>query len=95
MGEREVIVCPVRRVSASTSTVILSSANFHRQGFIVHNDSTDILWIKFGASASVTDFTHQLGPQGSLEHRSGKVYRGLVTGVWAGQNGAAQVTELL
>ena len=95
MGEREVGNSIVRRVGASTSGVTLSSPNFHRHGFIIHNDSTDILWVKFGAGASATDFTHRLGPQGSLEHRAGKVYRGLVTGVWAGTVGAAQVTELL
>ena len=95
MGERESTNAPIRRVPASTSAVTLSSANFHRLGFIIHNDSNDVLWVKFGPGASSTDFTHRLGPQGSQEHRTGKVYRGLVTGAWAGTNGAAQVTELL
>ena len=95
MGEREVIQAPIRRVPGSASAVTLSSANFHRHGFIIHNDSTAILWVKFGAGASSTDFTHRLTPQTSLEHRAGKVYRGLVSGVWAAADGAAQVTELL
>ena len=95
MGERESQVAHVRRVAASISAVILSSANFHRLGFIIHNDSTGILWGKFGAGASQTDFTFRLGPQGSFEHRQGKTWRGLVTGIWDAADGAAQVTELL
>lgn len=95
MGERESQQAVVRRVSASASAVVLSSANFHRGGVIVHNDSTVILYLKFGTGASVTDFTHRLLPQASFEHRQGRVYRGVVTGVWESATGAAQVTELL
>ena len=85
----------MRRVEASTSSVTLSSPNFHRGGFIIHNDSMAVLFVKFGSGASDTDFTHRLDSQGSLEHRTGRVYRGLVTGRWVAEGGAAQVTELL
>ena len=95
MGERESTNAPVRRVPASTSVVTLSSPNFHRVGFIIHNDSLSVLFVKFGSGASDTDFTHRLDSQGSLEHRTGRVYRGLVTGRWVAEGGAAQVTELL
>lgn len=95
MGERESNNSVVRRVTASISALTLSSPNFHRVGFIIHNDSTAVLWGKFGTGASSTDFTFRVGPQGSFEHRTGRVYRGIVTGVWDAEQGAAQVTELL
>ena len=95
MGERESGQAVVRRVLASISAVTLSSPNFHRVGFIIHNDSLSVLFVKFGSGASDTDFTHRLDSQGSLEHRTGRVYRGLVTGRWVAEDGAAQVTELL
>ena len=95
MGELEHQVAAVRRIESSTATVTLSSANFHRGGFIIHNDSMAVLFVKFGSGASDTDFTHRLDSQGSLEHRTGRVYRGLVTGRWGAESGAAQVTELV
>ena len=94
MGERESGKSIVRRVSASLSAVTLSAADFYRVGFIIHNDSTAVLWGKFGTGASPTDFTFRCGPQGSFEHRTGRVHRGIVTGVWDTADGAAQVTEL-
>ena len=95
MGERESGNAIVRRVVATASVLTLTSANFHRAGFIIHNDSTGVLWGKFGAGASPTDFTFRIGSQGSFEHRTGRTYRGIVTGVWDASDGAAQVTELL
>ena len=94
-GERESQASSVRRVPASITAVRLSSANFHRGGFIIHNDSTGVLWGKFGVGASQTDFTFRVGPQGSFEHRTGRVFRGVISGVWDTADGAAQVTELL
>ena len=95
MAERESGNAVVRRVSASVSAVMLSSPNFYRVGFIVHNDSTAILWGKFGSGVSTTDFTFRVDAQGSFEHRTGRVYRGVVSGIWDAAIGAAQVTELL
>ena len=95
MGERESQQAIVRRVESATSVRTLSSANFHRMGFIIHNDSAAILYVKFGAGASATDFTHRMTAQASLEHRAGRVYRGIVTGFWETADGAAQVSELL
>ena len=95
MGEREHQVAAVRRVPSSTTAITLSSANFHRGGVIIHNDSTAVLFGKFGAGASSTDFTFRLTAQSSFEHRTGRIYRGVVTGIWDAENGAAQVTELV
>lgn len=95
MPSDECQVAVIRRVPASTGAVTLTSPSFGRKGFIVHNDSTAVLYVKYGTGATVTDFTHRLDPQSSLEHRSGRIYFGLVTGVWDAEVGAAQVTELL
>lgn len=94
MGERESRNAVVRRIAASLSAVTLTPSDFYRVGFIIHNDSAAVLWGKFGTGASSTDFTFRVGPQGSFEHRTGRVYRGIVTGMWDTADGAAQVTEL-
>ena len=94
-GEREVGQTVVLRRDASLTPIILSAGSSLRQGFIVHNDSTAVLFVKLGTLASMTDFTHRLTSQASLEHRTGRVYKGVVSGVWDAAVGAAQVTELL
>lgn len=94
-GELESGLAVVRRVVSAITPLTLSAANFHRMGLIIHNDSTSVLYVKFGSGASATDFTHRMTAQASLEHRSGRVYRGIITGIWETADGAAQVTELL
>lgn len=94
-GEREVSRSVVSRKTASLAAITLSAGNAGRDGFIIHNDSAAVLFVKYGVGASPTDFTHRLTGQSSLEHRVGKVYRGPVTGAWDANVGAAQVTEFL
>ena len=85
----------VTRVAASITVVTLKSANTDRQGLIIYNDSaTSTLYVKFGASASSTDFTLALAPAILFESPAGIAYTGIVTGIWSLAVGAAQVTEL-
>ena len=75
------------KVGAQTATTALA-ANADRQGFMIQNQSTNILYVNFGAVAA--DATHYIailkactgtadGTGGSLSMMSGIVYRGLVT----------------
>lgn len=84
----------VTSVADSASSQTLLAANTSRKGCIIHNDSTVVLYIKFGTTASATSFTVRLVPQGSYE-MSGPIYTGIITGIWASDaSGAARVTEL-
>jgi len=79
-------------VTSSASSVTILALNASRKGATVYNDSTKFLYLKFGTTASATDFTVLL--------RSGDYYEvpfrytGKIDGIWASANGAARVTEL-
>lgn len=82
----------VSSVNGSASSVTLLSANSSRKGFKIFNDSTAILYIKYGATASTSSFTVRLTPYGIHE---GSVYTGIIDGIWASATGAARITELI
>jgi hypothetical protein len=67
----------------AVSPVTLLAANANRQGFVIQNDDenrTSTLFVKFGAAASLTDFTRSI-PPGETWERSGG-YTGIITGIW-------------
>lgn len=83
----------VARVSSSASSVALKALSSGRRSLTVFNESTQVLYLKYGGvSASTTDYTVQIGAGGFYEAPQ-PVFRGPVWGVWASANGAAQVTE--
>ena len=81
------------KLTSSTNTGILTAAGTalaaseSRQNYSIQNLDTDPLFVKEGASASVTDFTYVLsggtapddGTGGSYESQAGQVYSGIVT----------------
>ena len=78
--------------AASTSTVILA-ANPLRKGVIITNNSSKTLTLAFAATASSTAFTFILAGNGVYNGPlSG--YTGVISGIWNGTSGNAQVTEL-
>jgi hypothetical protein len=80
-------------VSASITSVTLQASNVARRGLCVYNDSTSVMYLKFGSAASATSYTLQMGPGGYYELPL-PVYSGIVTGVWVSAVGTARVTEL-
>ena len=85
----------ITRVASSASSVQLLAANTNRLGVIVVNDSSQTLYLKFGTTASATDYTYKIRSQTSLEIIfSSFIYTGRIDGIWAVANGAAQLTEL-
>lgn len=84
----------VARVASSASTGTLLAANANRRRVILYNESTSDLYIKFGATASVTSYTTKLGPGDNYESPTDWIYTGVIDGIWAAANGACQVTEL-
>lgn len=82
----------VTRVASSATSVTLKALNSGRRTLAIYNESTAVLYVKFGTTASATDYTVQLASGGYYESPQ-PCFRGRVDGIWSAANGAAQVTE--
>lgn len=83
-------------VASSASSVNLFAANPGARLRTIFNDSTQILYVKFGVTASTSSYTVQIAASGYYEFpqdSNGKVYDGTVDGIWASANGNARLTE--
>ena len=80
-------------VSSSVSSGTLLAANGDRIGVLVVNDSTAILYLKYGATASASSYSVKMEP-GSYWEMPQPIYTGIIDGIWASANGAARITEL-
>jgi hypothetical protein len=79
----------VSSVASSTSSVeLLASASGRIEG-VIQNDSTAVLYVKFGTAATSSSFTISLDPQEAVVIDK---YNGVVHGTWASVNGNARVT---
>lgn len=83
----------VDNLASSASNQTMRTANSDRKGLIIFNDSTAILYVKFGATASASDFTFRLTPQGVYEMRA-PIYTGIIDVIHASANGFVRNTEL-
>lgn len=94
----------VRSVPSSATNVTLFDAYPADHGRCIFNDSTAVLYVKFGANASTSSYTVQIAaggyfefPLGSNSLYSGQagsgIYTGQVDGVWASANGNARLTS--
>ena len=82
-------------VASSASSITIVAANANRLRLIIYNDSTSILRIKFGATASSTSFTYALDPKATYESPTFNLYTGVIDGIWDSANGSARVTEMV
>lgn len=83
----------VTRVSSSITNVVLIAANANRKGLMLYNDSTADQYIKFGSTATSTDFTVILTRKAFYE-MSFPLYVGQIDVISSSATGAIQVTEL-
>jgi len=83
----------VSAVASSATNVTLKAANVNRKGLCISNDSTAVLYVKFGATASATSYTVKMAAGGYYE-MAFPCYTGIVDGIWASANGSAYITEL-
>lgn len=82
----------VSRVATSTTTAALFAANGGRvRGRVIYNEASAILYVKFGATASATDYTVQVAAGGYYELPV-DTYAGVVHGILASGTGSAQCT---
>lgn len=79
-------------VSGSASSVQLLASNSSRKSASIYNDSSASLYVKFGTTASTTDFKYPLGPRDILEFPA-PIYTGRVDGIWSSASGAARIAE--
>jgi hypothetical protein len=92
---RPAATATLANVAGSASSVTLQAANTARLGLMIYNDSTALLYVKFGATASTSSFTVRLGSQQYYElPNNPAIYTGVVDGIWASATGNARVTEI-
>ena len=80
-------------VSSSASNGTLFATNADRIGVLVFNDSTAVLYLKYGATASSSSYSIKM-EAGSYWEMPQPIFTGQIDGIWASANGAARVTEL-
>jgi len=82
----------VTSVNDTASSTTLLALNTSRLGASFFNDSTEILYLKCGATASTTSFTAKVGVGQYYELPFN--YTGIIDGIWAANAaGAVRVTE--
>jgi hypothetical protein len=79
-------------VASSAATVPLFAPAASANGRTVFNESTAVLYLKFGATASLTSYTVQIAAGGYFEFPA-PVYTGEVDGIWSAANGFARLTS--
>lgn len=83
----------VTSVNDSATSVQLLAANAARKTATFFNDSTSLLYLKFGTTASTTDYTVKIAAGGYFELPLG-AYTGRIDGIWsADSSGAVRITE--
>lgn len=79
--------------SSATSVTLFAAAEPNQADLrMIFNDSSAVLYVKFGTAASTTSFTVLIAAGGYYEFPR-PLYTGLVTGIWASANGAARCTQ--
>lgn len=84
----------VTAVASSATSVTISAESKGRQGVTIHNASTQVLYIKFGATAATNSYTTQLAAGAYYEVPAWYV-NGRIDGIWSSANGFAYVTEVV
>lgn len=79
-------------VPAATSSTSLLAANSSRKGATIWNNSTAVLYVELGSTASATAYTAKLESGGYYEVPYS--YTGAISGIWSAANGNALVREL-
>lgn len=90
--EKSSTTSAVTSVAASATSVAVLALNAQRRGATIYNDSTAILYLKLGGTASSTSFTVKMQPDSYYEVPA--QYTGVIDGIWASATGSARVTEI-
>lgn len=85
----------VTRVNRSTVSIPLLLFNPDREGVIICNDATRVLYVKLGVGASLTSYSLRIDPNTCVAIPF--LYTGRIDGIWetgGGTSGGASITEL-
>lgn len=84
----------VTQVAQNVASVTLLASNGNRKGGLIHNATTEILYVRLEAAAVTTAlFSEVLHPSQTMNIPA--VYTGEIRGIWAGAGaGNANITEL-
>lgn len=97
MVAQKAATATLSNVGGSASSVTLLSANSARIGATITNDSSALLYIKFGATASTTSYVVVLSGAAAAPFAYYEVpagYTGRIDGIWASATGNARVNEM-
>lgn len=94
MSEEKAATATCTNVASSATSVSILASTPGRKQATFFNDSTQVLYLKFGATASTTSYTVQLIAGAYYELPGVRVYTGAIDGIWASANGNLRVTEL-
>ena len=83
----------VTNVAAAVADTSLLASNANRLSAVVTNDSTSVLYLKYGTGASATSYSYKLAA-GAIWEMPAQRYTGAINGFWVAANGAARVTEI-
>lgn len=92
MTTQGITTATLANVASSATNVTIFSATGNIAGRTLFNDSTAVLYLKFGATASTTSYTTQVAA-GALFEFPQPTYAGQVDGIWASANGSARTTQ--
>ena len=79
-------------IPGSVTNVVLLPTNGTRIGATVYNDSSALLFLKLGTTATTADYTIKLFPLSYYEVPYG--YTGEIDGIWSNAVGFARIDEL-
>lgn len=97
MVAQKAATATLSNVAASATSVTILAANTARIGATVTNDSSALIYIKFGTTASTTSYTVVLAGAASAPFSYYEVpagYTGRIDAIWASATGNARVTEI-
>jgi len=80
-------------LGSSAGTQTLLNSNSLRRGATIFNNSNANLFLALGPNAATNNFTTKLGA--GIYYEVPFNYTGIITGIWDGNNGNAQITEIL
>ena len=78
-------------VATSTTSATLVASNSSRRVAIIVNESSVVMYVKYGATASATSYTYALQASETVKEDR---YTGIITGTLASSTGTARVTEV-
>lgn len=90
--EKSATTSAVTSVASSATNVTILALNAQRRGATIYNDSSAILYLKLGATASTSSFTVKMQAESYYEVPA--QYTGIIDGLWASATGSARITEI-